>query len=160
MKQLDSTKTKKINKSFAQALNEMDNTDITSIESTMKPIPVSDVIARIRSTKGRFFAVDFARKNDKKKNGEVIEPAGSIRHMVCRRGVKKFSDGKLPDGKRKNEDAVNDVLTVWDVGVYQCERKNGKDQETSGRKSYRRINLADVKAISVAPVEEIETVEA
>jgi hypothetical protein len=161
-KKLDSTKTanptKTVNAAFAQALSEMDASDIAIIESKLAAIPVDRVLSRIRSVKGQFFAVDFARKNDKKKNGVVIEPAGTIRHMVCRRGVKKYTDGVLPEGQRKAEDAKNDVLTVWDVQAYQQARNDGKDQEAAGRSAYRRINLADVKAISIPACEAAEII--
>lgn len=157
-KKIESTKT--VNKAFSQALSEMDNTDIKAVEANLNPIPVSDVVARIGKVGGQFFSVKFARKNDKKVNGVVVALAGEERKMLCRRGVKKYADGVLPEGKRKKEDATNEVLTVWDVGVYQQERKNGRDQESAGRKSYRRINLADVKAISIPQVEAEETVQA
>jgi hypothetical protein len=86
-------------------------------------MPATDVRERINSVKGKFFAIDFARKNDKKVDGVIVEHAGDIRHMVCRRGVAKYVKGVLPAGQRKAEDARNEVLTVWDVGVYQSLRK-------------------------------------
>lgn len=154
---------KTISKSFLQALSEMDDADVFAIEQTLNPIPLDNVRARIDSVKGQFFAVDFARKNDKKENGVVVEPAGTIRHMVCRRGVAKYVKGVQPQGYRKAEDTRNEVLTVWDVGVYQALRQEGIAQEQAGQKAYRRINMADVKAISIPPVDkanpEIEQVK-
>jgi len=140
------------NKAFEQALAEMDATDIQAVEQILTPIPVRSVQARIKSSKGHFFSVDFARKKAKKVNGVVVEPAGAIRHMLCRTGVAKFVQGVQPEGKRRDEDSRHDVLTVWDVGVYQNLRREGMEQELAGVKAYRRINMADVKAISIPPV--------
>lgn len=139
-----------VNAAFAQALAEMDSADIAAIERTMVPMAMDDVAARIASVKGQFFAVDFARKTDKKVGGEVVEKAGTIRHMVARRGVAKYVKGVRPIGQRKAEDARNAVLTVWDVQAYQTARKAGEDAEKAGQGAYRRINMADVKAISIA----------
>ena len=141
-----------VSTAFLQALSEMDAADLQKIEQGFESYPVSEVAARIASVKGQFFAVDFARKTDKKVNGVVVEAAGSVRHMVCRRGVAKYVKGVQPEGQRKNEDAKHDVLTVWDVGVYQTLRKAGAEQASAGEKSYRRINMVDVKAISIPSV--------
>lgn len=141
-----------VSKAFLQTLSEMDAADLQKIEQGFDSYPVSEVANRIASVKGQFFAIDFARKTDKKVNGVVVEAAGSIRHMVCRRGVSKYVKGVQPEGQRKNEDAKHDVLTVWDVGVYQAFRKSGVEQMVAGEKSYRRINMADVKAISIPSV--------
>ena len=143
-----------ISKSFLQALSEMDKADVIAIEQTLTAIPTENVRDRIASVGGQFFAIDFARKNDKKVAGVVVEEAGSIRHMVCRRGVAKYVKGVQPVGQRKAEDSRNEVLTVWDVGVYQSLRKEGREQEQAGGNAYRRINMSDVKAISIAPVTE------
>lgn len=140
---------KTINTAFAETLTEMDNANIQTVEQNIYPIPMKNILNRINSVKGQFFSVDFARKNDKKVNGVIVEFAGSIRHMVCRRGVGKYVQGVQPIGQRKAEDSRNEVLTVWDVQVYQEQRKMGIDQETAGTKAYRRINMADVKAISI-----------
>jgi len=145
---------KTINKAFQQALAEMDEADIKAIEQNLDSIPIENVMDRISSVGGQFFSVDFARKNDKKVKGVVVEHAGDIRHMICRRGVAKYVKGVQAKGQRKAEDSVNAVLTVWDIGVYQSMRKEGLEQEKAGGKSYRRINMADVKAISIAPVVE------
>ncbi len=141
-----------VSTAFLQALSEMDAADLQNIERGFQSYPVAEVAARIASVGGQFFAVDFCRKNDKKVGGVVVEAAGSVRHMVCRRGVAKYVKGVLPEGQRKAEDAKHDVLTVWDVGVYQQLRKEGVDQGAAGEKAYRRINMADVKAISIPEV--------
>jgi hypothetical protein len=137
----------------------MDAINLKSIEALLEPMPVDDVKARIGSVGGRFFSVDFARKTDKKVNGKVVEAAGSIRRMLCRRGVAKYVKGVQDEGQRVREDERNDVLTVWDIGVYQELRRAGKEQEEAGSGAYRRINLVDVKAISIEPMPvEIEQV--
>ena len=141
-----------VNTAFEQAVSEMDSVDIKAIEATLEPVNMTEVKARISSIRGQFFAVDFARKNDKKVNGVVVEKAGDIRHMVCRRGVAKYVSNVLPEGHRKEEDERNAVLTIWDVQAYQADRKEGKQQDEAGKNAYRRINLADVKAISIQPV--------
>lgn len=145
-----------ISKSFLQALEEMDEADLQDIEQNLHPIPEDEIRNRIESVKGQFFSVDFARKTDKKVNGVIVEPKGMIRHMLCRRGVGKYVKGVLPEGQRQAEDERNSVLTVWDVGVYQSKRKEGMEQEIAGEQSYRRINMADVKCISIASIGEVE----
>jgi len=141
----------KMNKAFEQALTEMDDISIQSVENILIPMYLNDVTSRIKSIKGQFFSVDFARKTDKKVNGIITEEAGSIRHMICRRGVAKYVKGTQPQGQRTQEDKQHDVLTVWDVGTYQTLRTQGLEQEQAGNKAYRRINLNDVRAISIAP---------
>lgn len=89
-----------INKSFLQALSEMDEIDLQTIEQGFESIPVNEVKSRIASVKGQFFSVDFARKNDKKVKGKIVEPKGTIRHMVARRGVAKYVKGVQPEGQR------------------------------------------------------------
>lgn len=51
----------------------------------------------IKSTKGRFFSVQFIKKN------------GEVRNMVCRTGVTKFLKGSF------KKDQNNNQVTVWDV---------------------------------------------
>ena len=142
-----------VNSAFTQAVKEMHKADIQAIEKTLQPMNVAEVSSRIGSIGGRFFSVDFARKNDKKVNGVVVERAGDIRHMVCRRGVAKYCDNVLPAGHRKAEDERNAVLTVWDVQAFKAEYDEAKDNhDEAGRAAYRRINLAEVKAISIQPI--------
>lgn len=145
-----------INKAFLQALVEMDEADIARIEQGFEPIEVNQVRERIESVNGQFFSVDFARKNDKKEKGKVIEAKGTIRHMVCRRGVAKYVKGVQPEGQRRAEDNKHEVLTVWDVGRYQEYRKSGIEQEVAGEQAYRRINMSDVRAISIPAVIRVE----
>lgn len=51
----------------------------------------------IKSTNGRFFSVQFIKKN------------GEVRDMVCRTGVTKFLKGSSKSGQDNNQ------VTVWDV---------------------------------------------
>lgn len=151
-----------VSRNFLQALADIDAADLKVIEANLEAMPVEEVKTRIGSVKGRFFSVDFARKRDKKVNGRIVEAAGSIRRMLCRTGVAKYVKGVLPEGQRDREDERCEVLTVWDMGVYQALRKEGKAQEEAGEQAYRHINLADVKAISIErlPIErEQERVE-
>lgn len=57
----------------------------------------------VNETNGKFFSVDFIKKD------------GSIRKMVCRKGVKKYLKG----GDKKTP---NTVITVFDVNKkeYRC----------------------------------------
>jgi hypothetical protein len=135
---------------------EMNSVNIMVIERSLRQVPIDDALTRINSVNGQFFAIDFARKHDKKVDGVVVAKAGDIRHMVCRRGVGKYTKGVLPIGKRAYENWKNKVLTVWDVQVYQQLIKSGLPQEEAGSLSYRSINLADIKSISIAPIIEVK----
>jgi hypothetical protein len=128
-------------------MDAMDNADLATIETAMTTLPITEALTRIGKAGGQFFSVSFERKNDKKKNGVVVELAGTIRKMVCRRGVAKYVEG-TGNGNRAGEDTCNNVLTVWDVGVYQAKRKEGMTQECAGKASYRRINLRAVREMS------------
>lgn len=83
---------------------------------------------------------------------EVIAGAGRVRVMVCRRLVQKFALGVIPPEVRFQEDVEHNVITVFDLGVFRTLRTALEDQGmtafqammTAGRRSYRRINLADV----------------
>jgi hypothetical protein len=78
--------------------------------------------------------------------------------MLCRTGVERFEKGIQSKEDRAREDENCDVLTVWDVVEYNKLRKAGKSKEEAGEGAYRRINMADVKAISIQPVIEREQV--
>lgn len=145
-----------IDNAVLEIFAEMNSINIAIIEKSLSQVPIYDALERINSVNGQFFAIDFARKHDKIVDGVVVAKAGDIRHMVCRRGVGKFTKGVLPVGKRAYENWKNKVLTVWDVQVYQQLIKSGKPQEEAGKLSYRTINLAGVKSISIAPIIEVE----
>lgn len=102
-----------------------------------------EALEQIAKTRGRFFRVAFRRKT-KGKNGE---PAGSVREMVCRLRVRKFSSQKLPPGVRASEDAAASVLTVWDVEAFHSARREGKPLRAAGQAAYRRINMAEVVSL-------------
>lgn len=110
----------------------------------------------INSKKGKFFSVTFKRKTNKYEviNGQKTCTAhkGDLRTMLCRRSVTRFTNTNLGfSGKPKNtvrEDDQNDVLTVFDIGVYNAYRNGGLRPITAGRRSYRRINLREVVSIS------------
>lgn len=90
---------------------------------------------------GKMFSVAFRRKNDKKVGGVVVEPAGTIREMVARTGVKKGVLGVIPPEVRKAEDAEHNVLTVYDMAVLEA----GKDEKGA----FRRINLSDLVTVKL-----------
>lgn len=73
------------------------------------------ILRQIYSNGGDIFTVKFKRRTDKVVNGVVTEPAGSIREMSCRLGVKGPAKGKLPLGLRATEDWKNDTLTVFEM---------------------------------------------
>jgi len=125
-----------------------DNADLTAEASKLNVLPIAEALTRIANSNGKFFSVSFKRKTAKKVNGVVIAPKGSIRKMLCRTGVAKYVTG-TGNGNRKAEDARNEVLTVWDIAEYQLKRKQGMSQESAGNGSYRRINVADIKEMSL-----------
>ena len=108
--------------------------------SNTNVIDATTALTTIRAHGGKFFRVSFARKTAGK-NGEK---PGDIRRMLCRRSVRKYTKGVLLPGVRKEEDAKNAVLTVWDVEKFHQARKAGKGLKAAGRSSYRRINLSEV----------------
>jgi len=62
-----------------------------------------DIREAVKATNGKFFAVDFVKKN------------GELRHMVCRTKVTKHLRGG-------NKTTPDTAITVFDVGVkeYRC----------------------------------------
>jgi len=117
---------------------------------------VMDAISLISSKKGKFFTVTFKRKTAKYEvlNGTktLVAAVGDLRTMLCRRGVKKFTNQSLGfSGKVHStvlEDSKNDVLTVFDVELYNSYRRSGLRPITAGRRAYRRINLKEVVSLS------------
>jgi len=117
---------------------------------------VADAYALIADKKGRFFTVTFRRKTAKFEviNGKRTKVAdkGDLRTMLCRRGVKQFTNTALGfKGKVKNtdwEDLRNDTLTVFDVGLYNAYRAGGLRAVTAGRRAYRKINLREIVSVS------------
>lgn len=69
----------------------------------MKTITIAQAKDFITNSNGRFFRVDFTKKD------------GSIRVMVCRTGVKKYVNGI---GLKFNPRDFN-LLTVFDVTIQQ-----------------------------------------
>jgi hypothetical protein len=101
---------------------------------TIKPFDATAALNAILAKGGRYFAVTFIKKD------------GSVRDMVCRLGVGKFSKGVETD--RLEKDLEAGVLTVWDREVYDRLVQQGVDAEAAGASSYRRINLDAVLYIS------------
>jgi hypothetical protein len=91
----------------------------------------------------RFFVVIFQRK----RVGKNGEPVGSERRMLCRRHVRGYVKGVLAPGQRAAEDSRCKVLTVFDVSVFNRNRKTMPIM-LAGERSYRRINMTRVVAIS------------
>jgi hypothetical protein len=133
----------------ADELKQMDELNVAKLEAGINTVnlPVADALQVISDKGHQFFGVSFRRKNDKKVGGVVVEEAGTIRKMLCRRHVGKYVSG-TGTGNRAAQDSHNQVLTVWDVGVYQKLRKTGKTQEQAGKASYRRINIPQIIRIS------------
>jgi len=77
------------------------------------------------------FGVTFVKKGD-----------GSLRTMNARMHVTKGVKGVLPEGHRREEDARNNVLTVYDMNVVE------KTGSTKG--AFRRINLEQLKSCSLS----------
>jgi len=110
----------------------------------------------IEGKKGKFFKVTFKRKTNKYATVDgvrtLVAKKGDLRTMLCRRGVGSFTNASLGfAGKAKDtvsEDSRNDVMTVFDVELYNQYRKDGLRPVSAGRRAYRRINLADVTDIS------------
>ena len=88
----------------------------------------------------------------------MIAPAGRIRTMVARLGVGKYTLGIIHPDVRRAEDIANNVLTCFDVQVFNALRTHLEDQGVepglaifmAGRRSYRRINMADVLELTGA----------
>jgi hypothetical protein len=95
--------------------------------------------------KGKYFYCRFRRKVAKKINGIVIHPVGSIREMLCRYGVKKYSNATIASRQARHvQDNQCDVLTCWDVEVFHQARKTGMGLHQSGMCAFRRINLTQI----------------
>jgi hypothetical protein len=113
---------------------------------------------RILTGKGRIFRVTFRTKTPQYmrlpdgRRGPIIGPAGRVREMVARINVRKFELGVISPAARRAEDLVNNVLTCFDVQLFNNLRVHLTDQGmtpslaniVAGRRSYRRINMADV----------------
>lgn len=120
--------------------------------------------SRILKTKGKIFRVVFRTKtpqyarNPDGSRGLMIAPAGRVRTMVARLGVQKFTKGVIPPEVRRAEDLQHDVLTCFDVQVFNALRTHFEDEGVerglaifmAGRRSYRRINMNEVLQIQGA----------
>ena len=104
-----------------------------------KTISRNNVTDLISSFGNKVFSVSFVKKTN-----------GENREMVCRRKVTQHAKGIIPIAVRKDEDARNNVLTVYDMGLAS---KHNVNPETANldnpdmSKYYRRINLASVYRI-------------
>lgn len=131
-------------------------------------ITANDVWNRIFSIRGELFRVVFRTKTsqhrmnpDGTRTSEIISGPGRTRSMLCRRLVQKFALGVIPPAVRLAEDVENNVLTVWDIETFRMLRIHLEDQGmkpfealmTAGRRSYRRINMAEILSISIPPAE-------
>jgi hypothetical protein len=77
------------------------------------------------------FGVTFIKKGD-----------GSLRTMNARMHVTKGVKGVLAPGQRREEDARNNVLTVYDMNVVES--------TGSTKGAFRRINLEQLKSCSLS----------
>ena len=77
------------------------------------------------------FGVTFVKKGN-----------GELRTMNARMHVTKGVKGVLPVGHRREEDARNNVLTVYDMNVVE--------QTGSTKGAFRRINLDQLKSCSLS----------
>lgn len=126
-------------------------------------ITTIDAWNRIAAAGGIIFSVTFRRKHPKidRETKQVVEPAGSLRKMTCRRGVRKHTQGIIPPGVRLAEDVRCNVLTVWDIEFYHERKRELRQQGVpagvanmrAGRAAYRRINMAEVVEISLPETE-------
>jgi hypothetical protein len=105
----------------------------------------------IRNSGTKFFSVSFRRKRDRRVRGVLVAAAGSVRDMLCRARVRRYTKGVVPPPVRAAEDRRNEVLTVWDVEAFHRARQRGLGRVAAGRAAYRRINLAEVLCLSPVP---------
>lgn len=127
-------------------------------------IPIPEAWQRILAARGRIFRVTFRTKTPQYersfdgRKGRLIAPAGRIRTMICRRLVQKFTLGVISPEARFLEDVVNNVLTVFDIQMFNALRLHLEDQGIApgvalmqaGRRSYRRLNMAHILNITGA----------
>lgn len=131
-------------------------------------ITAEDAWHRIFSVRGEIFRVVFRTKTaqrhmnlDGTRTSEIVAGPGRVRSMLARRLVQKFALGVIPADMRLAEDIAANVLTVWDVETFKMLRTHLEDQGmkpfeammTAGRRSYRRINMADIVSISIPPAQ-------
>lgn len=131
-------------------------------------IETADAWQRVWSVRGEIFRVVFRTKTSQRlmnadgtRTNEIVAGPGRTRSMLARRLVQKFALGVIPADVRLAEDVRANVLTVWDIETFKMLRTHLEDQGmkpfealmTAGRRSYRRINMADVISISIPPLE-------
>jgi len=64
----------------------------------------------------KIFHATFIRKTDKKENGVVVSPAGSLREMTCRTKVKKHLKTENGEGRAYNFTAKR-LSSVYDINA-------------------------------------------
>lgn len=70
-------------------------------------------LEEIEAHGNKLFSIEFVRRNDKKVKGVVVEPAGTVRRMICRLGVTKGVQG-VQQG-REQRDINNRLVTVYEM---------------------------------------------
>ena len=91
---------------------------------------MTQFVESVRAT-NTIFGVTFIKKGD-----------GSLRKMNARMHVQKGVKGVLAPGQRRDEDARNNVLTVYDMNVVE--------QTGSTKGAFRRINLEQLVSCSLS----------
>lgn len=89
---------------------------------------VDEFVDAVRSS-DTIFGVSFIKKTD-----------GSVRNMTARMSVKKGVKGVISPEQRKAEDRFHNVLTVYDMNVFD---KLGE------RGAFRRINLDQLLSCTI-----------
>jgi hypothetical protein len=116
----------------------------------VRTIPSQVAWAELLARGTRIFTVRFRRKH----KGQNGEPKGSIRVMTCRLRVRKYTNSVtglgrvIPPAVRRAEDVRCNVLTVFDIQLFNQYRHQGYGVIAAGRASYRRVNMAQVVSIS------------
>ena len=103
----------------------------------MNTVTVDELFADLRRS-NTFFSCSARRKRDKKVDGVVVEPSGTIYTRTYRLNVpatKKEAERRLPPGQRREEDYANGVITAYDVTATDKHGEKG---------DFRRINLEGV----------------
>lgn len=93
------------------------------------------------ATTNTIFSVTTTRKNDKKVDGVVVEPAGSEYTSTYRFNVPatvKEAETRLAPGTRRAADVANNIVTAYDM--------NKKDKD-GNKGAFRRINLEGVTEV-------------
>ena len=96
--------------------------EIETVE--IKREQLRDLLDRLTSHPEYFFSADFKTRNDRKNADGTIRPAGTDRHLVCKRkqNIKTTKDWTSKGGRLRFDPVVKQLFHV-----YTTEGPNGDD---------------------------------